>query len=314
MPQRPDVERWLASHGLEPKFETILLSSIDEDRSRNNQVRLIEGAVSEDRVNVYAQALAEGSEFPPILARPYGRGYVIVDGNHRYFAHKKNAIDKIEAYIIDPEPEKLEEVSAEVNTRNGYGLTDEERILHGIHLVKIGMDYKSAAKAAGITTGRLTTAYSIDKADKRARELKAKGWDQVGSWAKLRLGQISTNVAFLAAVKAVAKARPKQDEINKFVTALNKMRSEAGQLAHIDKMEKAWLASKNGTNGRNSSTITDKAKLMAALSLISKVDIVDVTGSVLVDERTKVAEGCRLAAERLRDYANRLDAQYAHSS
>jgi uncharacterized ParB-like nuclease family protein len=49
------------------------------------------------------KAIKAGKELPPIIVRELGNKYQIVDGHHRYFAHKLLGKDKIKAVIVDPQ-------------------------------------------------------------------------------------------------------------------------------------------------------------------------------------------------------------------
>jgi len=49
------------------------------------------------------KTIKAGKELPPIIVRELGNKYQIVDGHHRYFAHKLLGKDKIKAIIVDPQ-------------------------------------------------------------------------------------------------------------------------------------------------------------------------------------------------------------------
>jgi hypothetical protein len=55
--------------------------------------------IDETVVNEYASAMLENADFPPIVVVHDGIYFWIVDGFHRFFAHKKNGAKEIEADV-----------------------------------------------------------------------------------------------------------------------------------------------------------------------------------------------------------------------
>ncbi|WP_163327606.1 ParB N-terminal domain-containing protein [Desulfurobacterium thermolithotrophum] len=75
-----------------------------------------------DTVEIYTNAVEEGDIFPPmIVVRKGGDGtYLLVDGNHRYWAHKKAGVQKVWVEIWDV-PEHLIEYVATICNVKGRG-------------------------------------------------------------------------------------------------------------------------------------------------------------------------------------------------
>ena len=61
--------------------------------------------IDESVINRYAELLKEGVVFPPIKVAERNGKYIILDGAHRYLAHKKAGFDKIKVEVYNI-PEK----------------------------------------------------------------------------------------------------------------------------------------------------------------------------------------------------------------
>lgn len=57
--------------------------------------------LDQEVINDYSEALREGAKFPAITVFRVGSRHIIVDGWHRYFAHKKAGLALIDVDVID---------------------------------------------------------------------------------------------------------------------------------------------------------------------------------------------------------------------
>jgi len=112
--RRPDVYKLLNDLGCRFKYvDEIYLDDLIIDQGIYPRE-----STDWERVKMYAENLENGAEFPPILIveRESDFKKIILDGNHRYYAHKEIDKDKIVAEVWEV-PESLYPVVAQaVNT------------------------------------------------------------------------------------------------------------------------------------------------------------------------------------------------------
>jgi hypothetical protein len=62
------------------------------------------GTESREHIDTIAKHMRRGGSVPPILVRrhPKTGGYQVIDGHHRYFAHKQNGLKHIDVHVIPP--------------------------------------------------------------------------------------------------------------------------------------------------------------------------------------------------------------------
>src|SRR5689334_10047320 len=77
-----------------PSRGVLLLSVLTLDGDLQSRA-----ALSEETIEEYSEALQEGARFPPVVVFSEGRVYRLVDGWHRYEAHKRAGKEEIECLI-----------------------------------------------------------------------------------------------------------------------------------------------------------------------------------------------------------------------
>jgi len=114
----PKLYRRLRELGCRP----IELAEVDIDKIIVEQGLYPRENTDWDAVDIYTTAVEEGDVFPPIIVvRKGGDGtYLLVDGNHRYWAHKRAGVKKIWIEIWDI-PEHLIEYVATICNVKGRG-------------------------------------------------------------------------------------------------------------------------------------------------------------------------------------------------
>lgn len=83
-------------------------------------------AINYDVVKNYAEAMREGTVFPPVTVFFDGAEYWLADGFHRYHATKSNATTTIEADIHQGSVEDAREYSYGANKDRGYSMSAED--------------------------------------------------------------------------------------------------------------------------------------------------------------------------------------------
>lgn len=83
-------------------------------------------AINYDVVKNYAEAMREGTVFPPVTVFFDGAEYWLADGFHRYHATKSNATTTIEADVHQGSVEDAREYSYGANKDRGYSMSAED--------------------------------------------------------------------------------------------------------------------------------------------------------------------------------------------
>jgi ParB-like chromosome segregation protein Spo0J len=231
-----DIEKWLedklVKFVFDPKFQTV---NIDEQASLKNQARF--EPLHPENVARYAEAMARGDQFPPLVIHQLENGlYRVDDGNHRYQAYKRNNIDHIPVYVLHPDTtdETIRVITFEANARHGEPPSDEERRRHAIYLVDNGMTNVTAASIVNLPVSSVNRAVSHERADRRARSL---GLSK--QWARLLIDQrqvimpISNDPTFIELVKFAADTGINATQTREYVTQVKELRSERAQIQAI---------------------------------------------------------------------------------
>lgn len=115
--------------------EGVLLSQIDERASLENQARTV--PLNKGLVESYALAMIDGVQFPPLIAYPNGKAWVLIDGNHRYQAAKKIERNAVDVYLVkESDPLIIERMTQTWNDMNGARFEPEERTAKAIRWMK----------------------------------------------------------------------------------------------------------------------------------------------------------------------------------
>lgn len=115
--------------------DQITRSSIAGSRSKAlpiKSIRLDGGTQSRDELNEdvirdYADMLADGIEFPPLLVVHDGSHYWLVDGFHRRFAAVKAKLDKFKCIVVTGTREDARWMSYGANIDHGLQRTNEDK-------------------------------------------------------------------------------------------------------------------------------------------------------------------------------------------
>lgn len=272
------VELWLKGHGV-TKFdyeENIALGAIDEEASLRNQARVFE-ALDDEQIVLYAQAMTEGDEFPPIVVikRPRTPKYIIIDGNHRMQAAKLADKKGLSAYVVkDASPAQVMVLTYDANTKHGKPTSLKERIVQAAWLVQNqGAKPSEAAKALSVPPQRL---YSHIKSAETTTRARALGLKLPDTYINKRLGNLGPDAVFKAAAELVTQAKLDHKAINNLVTAANRYRNEKDQLAAVARFAKEYEGVVKATAGGTISLPRDIQRLQRAVSSIRSVPVAAV--------------------------------------
>jgi len=104
----------------------------------------------------YADSLSSGSVFPPVLVAQKEGKYILLDGYHRYEAHKKCKKVHIQAEVKENLTEtEMYLLAVEANTKHGEALSPYERALAIKKLFELGVTPEDISKTVRIPVGKL---------------------------------------------------------------------------------------------------------------------------------------------------------------
>jgi hypothetical protein len=312
-----ELEDWLDQQGVKWTFHPdVPLDAFNEESSLNNQVRF--NPITDATVEQYAKAMEEGAKFPPILVHQKYNKFVRLDGNHRVAAKRKVGADSIHVYEAHVSGQQAVLLAFKANNRNGLPNSEDERISHGLYLLRSGASLKVAAAEMVVPERTLKAAWTKQEANARADDvgLLRKEWDGLTAAVKGRLKNISTDEGFRAAALLCYRAKFGIEETTNLVTEVNTTKSGRKQEAIV----KAWgdayserIAEGAGgvlTSGSRGKGRTPKQTLGLALGSLATLpeDMGSLAEQYAGDERDEVARRVRTTGERLLVLADKLAA------
>lgn len=257
----------------EIKFERALidLDDIDADASTRNQARLL--PVHQETIEIYRAAMDQGDKFPPIVVNATKKPYVILDGNHRLFAAKMAGFLSMDAFLVKQATKaQMELFTYEANARHGLPTTLEERVRQGIYLVSLGNQAVVVAKALSIPERRLWEALGASRTETRLTKLGFDGIDRLSFHTKRRLGAIRSDNVLMPIAEVVFKAEIGSNELNDIIVQINKMATEAEQLAYASELRTKYEPVMQSTAGGAIELPRDVVRLRMAARLLRNID------------------------------------------
>jgi len=145
------IEQWLTMRGVKYSFKPDLpLGRIDEAASLHNQARQV--SFDQDRADKLMQAYTEGFTLPALVVIRHGDGYLIIDGNHRFWVFKTANEGTIPVYEVDAKipATLLQDLIFEANVLNGDRPSRNDSLQHALYYHSNGMTQVAAANKAQI--------------------------------------------------------------------------------------------------------------------------------------------------------------------
>ena len=131
-------------------IKTFNLGVLVLDQKLQSRVEIDETAVSE-----YAEAIAAGDEFPPVLAFFDGIHYYLTDGYHRYHAHKRAGKASIKVEVINGTFRDAIFHATSVNSKHGMRRSNADKRKAVMTLLEDfeweGMSSSEIAKHCGVS-------------------------------------------------------------------------------------------------------------------------------------------------------------------
>jgi ParB-like chromosome segregation protein Spo0J len=308
------IEKFLNDQGVKWQYDArFTISRIDIDASRRNQVRTGDH-VDEDQVIVYAAAMENGEMFPPIVLDgtrlPRGKA-VVADGNHRLKAAKDLMdVATIESYVITEATElQLLLTMFKGNAKNGLSLSRQDRIRHALILVANGATQKKAAEAIGIPTLWVSTAARRQESVNRLMALGVRNITRLADNHLTRFSSIRSNELLKPLAEVIIRHRISTADADRFITRLNKERSQEAQLKLVDEWRKVFEADEIIRGGKE--TPIEKMPLVVGrikrvASLVSSISVKELR-TVPKEIRGELAERAKFAGEQMIELSSKLN-------
>ncbi len=236
MAQVEATETWLKSHGATFTFTNINLEQVDKVASHRNQAR-VSGPINDETVVLYAAAIEQGDQFPPLVVHQKKDGkFVVIDGNHRVAAYELNDIQTSEAYVVSDinETQRLV-LTYESNAKHGLPTGLQERLRQAINMVEMGATMIDASKTLGLPFTRVQNAVAQFRTDKRLTQLGVPRWDRIPTTSRRRLSAIASNKVLTDTAKLAVESQMSGADIESLIVRINsKKGSETDQIAVVE--------------------------------------------------------------------------------
>jgi hypothetical protein len=156
----------------------------------------------EDWITPLLDALKRGGTLiAPVVVQWKGQ-YMLGDGRHRIEAYRRFEATNVPCiWARLPKGDewtkgKLEQLGYDLNELNGHGHPEDERINHGLALLKQGYTLKIAAVKAHVDASKLQYKATIGATEVRLDELEIKGSKPLGDSTKVRLHALRSDDVF----------------------------------------------------------------------------------------------------------------------
>jgi hypothetical protein len=239
----PTAEHGLRTLGIKFETATVKLSDIDRKLSADHQVRLGE-KINDDYVVDYALAMQNGADFPMPILNKLKRGYFIWSGNHRVGAAELSGQETIDAYIVEVNDLRLQDILCRVvgvwSTSIPYERT--ERIIQAAYLVsEHSMDVATASKMLMV---KVEALYEHIKRMKVAAAIAQAGVTVNGVSKSLlsALAPIQDQTVTARVVKLIKKAGVKGSEAAQLVDDVKRQTTTAAMLKEVERWDDMYKA------------------------------------------------------------------------
>lgn len=110
-------------------------------------------AINPGIVQEYAEAIQAGVEFPPIIVVHDGAAYWLVDGFHRFFAHRRLGRQQIKVEVVAGELADARWLSVAANKAHGLRRTNEDKAKAVTRALRLKPDLSNRAIAEHVGVG-----------------------------------------------------------------------------------------------------------------------------------------------------------------
>lgn len=146
-------------------------------------------AINPGIVQEYAEALEAGVEFPAVTVVHDGATYWLVDGFHRFFAHRRLNRTQIKAEVIAGELTDARWLSVAANKAHGLRRTNEDKAKAVVKALKLKPDLSNHAIAEHIGVGETMVRRYREVLEQRAAQQATAPKAQLGVEPQIRIGR-----------------------------------------------------------------------------------------------------------------------------
>lgn len=288
----PKVEHLLDGLFIDYVYEEdIDIDQFDVEASLKNQAR-IDPVIYKDTVAAYLAALRDGAEFPAVVGYYENDSIILTDGNHRLSMHLEYGSTTIDAYIVDAMPEVLQALTYMGNATHGKPPTDDERLVHAIHLKDLSYTTDEAARIVQLPRHKVDRAWNLEQTTRRARRLGViRKFERIPADYRIKLNPIDNDNVWKAAVEFLGDhiKQLNRSEILAFIKNVKEERTEKTQKTAISEFRKS-MVEKNRTEGKSRTKQDARRGIIPHLAYIAKADNVAITNAVLTDDQREGLE------------------------
>lgn len=165
-------------------------------------------AIDQEIVSEYAEALEAGAEFPPVQVVSDGAAHWLVDGFHRFYAHRKLGRTQIKAEVTTGLLEEAQWLSLTANKTHGLRRTNQDKAKAVIRALKMKPELSDNAIAEHVGVSQPTVSKYrtvIDEGRKRREGMKLDatgGGNKIYNPPKTRVGRDGRKCVVHSARKA----------------------------------------------------------------------------------------------------------------
>ena len=207
------------------KYELIEDVTLDSMEKRETaQVRRHSPIAPPHQVERYRLAMSAGQSFPPVVLW----GDIILDGNTRIAAARKQGLTSLPAYRVQCRNERQAVIlAAALNQMNGRPLTDEEARESAELMMDDGMKDEYIAREVQINAAKVRRWRKERETVARAERVGVA--DELGNLSasqRQKLAGITHERPFAETVKALAERSPSADQFRELVAAVSSATSD----------------------------------------------------------------------------------------
>ena len=201
------------------------------------QIRSEAHRAPKSTVEQYVTHMRHGAIFPPIVI---ASNALLVDGNARVEACKVLNRKSFPAYKVKfPQLGMAKMVGAALNQMGGDRLSDEEIIIAAEAMMQNGYGDDSIARTLGRSISHVRNVRR-ERSFRETAERTGVAEARLSKQVQRILAGIQHDEPFKAAVELVTLANPSTKDISTLVNQVEKTRSDAEALAHIETLKQQW--------------------------------------------------------------------------